>query len=161
MMIEFGDERLPERFWNKVQVAESGCWEWMAFMDHNGYGKYRVDGATRFAHRIAYLQLHGPVPEGLELDHLCRNRACVRVSHLEAVTHRENALRGSATTHGRGAEYCRPGRHRLDSAGVYTLPNGQRQCRECKKQSMRIWQLANRDRINATARNRKEKLNAL
>ena len=147
-MGEFGDKRLPERFWNKVRVAESGCWEWGAYRDPNGYGKYRFNGETRLAHRVAYLRLHGPVPKGLEIDHLCRNRACVRVSHLEAVTHRENTLRGNTSTHGRGSEYCRPGIHRLDSAVVYTSPNGQRECLACRKQSIRIWRLANLGRTN-------------
>lgn len=81
-----------ERFWSKVDKTD-GCWEWTASLV-SGYGQFRHNGRIVRAHRFAYEQLVGPVPKGLELDHLCRNRRCVNPAHLEPVTQQENQLRG-------------------------------------------------------------------
>lgn len=86
-----------EQFWAKVAVSD-GCWTWTAATDRDGYGKFtdHSNGRRMHAHRFAYELLVGEVPEGLELDHLCRNRACVRPDHLEPVTHLENVRRSRA-----------------------------------------------------------------
>lgn len=68
----------------------SGCWEWRG-QTERGYGTLRVEDKKQYAHRIAYEQCFGPIPEGLEIDHKCRNSLCVRPSHLHAVTKFENA----------------------------------------------------------------------
>lgn len=89
-----------DRFWAKVQQTES-CWLWTAARDHRGYGEFRVElppARPAKAHRFAYETLVGPIPDGLELDHLCRNRACVNPDHLEPVTGRVNTLRGESPT---------------------------------------------------------------
>ena len=95
-----------ERFWEKVDKngpipsarPDLGpCWLWKAGKTpgrHGGYGKFRFRGKTTAAHRVAYLFAHGKLPESLETDHLCRTHECVRYSHLEMVTGRENQLRG-------------------------------------------------------------------
>lgn len=70
------------------------CWNWTAGKDEFGYGRFGFRGRNNRAYRVAYILLVGEVPEGLELDHLCRNRACINPAHLEPVTHRENILRG-------------------------------------------------------------------
>lgn len=79
-----------------VKVAESGCWEWQRSLDVNGYGKQWHDSRMWPAHRLSFFAHKGPIPEGLVVDHLCRNTCCVNPDHLEAVTVRENTLRGNA-----------------------------------------------------------------
>ena len=90
-----------ERFWNNVEVPEqpSCCWEWTARLSKWGYGNVTIGKHGDFAaHRVAYTLLIGPIPNDLEIDHLCRNRRCVNPDHHEIVTHRENSLRGYGPT---------------------------------------------------------------
>jgi hypothetical protein len=119
---------LPERFLDKfVPEPNTGCWLWLAQVSRDGYGKFKYIGG-QLAHRFAYETARGPVPEGLELDHLCRQRSCVNPDHLEAVTRRENArrgLRGSLTTH------C-PHGHEYTPENTYSNPKGGRVCRACR-----------------------------
>lgn len=86
------NERTAGRFWAKVEVTE-GCWLWRGYIDAAGYGRFTSDG-TPIAHRVAYQFIVGRIPEGMELDHLCRQRNCVNPDHLEPVTHHVNMLRG-------------------------------------------------------------------
>lgn len=96
MSFAFGDGRLPARFWAKVAPfsGPGGCWHWMAYVDSRGYARFYLDGVSRTGHSVAYTRLIGPVPHGLELDHLCRLRSCVHPLHLEAVTRAVNVARG-------------------------------------------------------------------
>ena len=103
----FGDPRLPLRFWRKVHVGSvpthrpdlGTCWLWTAYCDRQGYGRFKRgserDDSARMglAHRLCYETLVGPMPDGLESDHLCRNRPCVNPDHIEAVTHSTNMKR--------------------------------------------------------------------
>lgn len=83
-----------QRFMDLVKVSEkTGCWLWQGRI-HHGYAWFRARGeAMLHAHRFSYEHFKGPIPDGLEIDHLCRARACVNPDHLEAVTHRENLIR--------------------------------------------------------------------
>jgi len=82
------------RFWAKVDKQPEGCWVWQAGKDWDGYGIFHACGRSWRAHRWAYESLVAPIPDGLVIDHLCRNRACVNPDHLEPVTDRVNILRG-------------------------------------------------------------------
>ncbi|UUW87397.1 HNH endonuclease signature motif containing protein [Pimelobacter simplex] len=120
-----------ERFWAKVdKTSPSGCWEWTAARQPNGYGRFGwAKGDIRMAHRVAYELTKGPIPAGLVIDHLCRNHGCVRPDHLEPVTQRENILRGirrQPDTH------CKRG-HEFTPENTYMRPNGRQACRPCHR----------------------------
>lgn len=127
-------EPVEDRIARKYNIAESGCWEWTDRPGTRGYGGLRVGGKKGKwvdAHRIAYLTFVGPVPEGLELDHLCRNRKCINFDHLEPVTRRENVRRGISciAAHMRKT-HCKNG-HEFTEANTYTVGGTRRKCRIC------------------------------
>ena len=84
-----------DRFFAKVRKTDDGCWLWTANADRDGYGMVTIQSKKQYAHRAAYQSFRGPIPAGMTLDHTCRVRNCVNPEHLEAVTHRENVLRGA------------------------------------------------------------------
>ena len=131
--------------------AASQCWNWTRQLTHCGYG--RLFGQP--AHRLAYMAHVGPIGKGLDIDHLCRNRACVNPSHLEPVTRSVNVLRGiRGTQQKEGAKartHCSNGH---DLAGnTYLRPSdGARICRVCRKAADERNRIVNRDNINARKR---------
>ncbi|GAA2990611.1 hypothetical protein GCM10017559_08320 [Streptosporangium longisporum] len=131
---------LPERFWAKAVIDNAGhdtpCLTWTAFKQKNGYGKFNVAGKALYAHRVAYEALNGPIPEGLHIDHLCRNRACVNATHLEAVTNQENILRGETIMAANAAKtHCQHG-HEYTPENT-RLHKGSRHCRTCARAERR------------------------
>lgn len=78
---------------NQYVVRDDGCWQWQGRLNAGGYGTLHIDGCN-LAHRWHWQNINGPVPDGLDLDHLCRNRACCNPAHLEPVTRRTNVRRG-------------------------------------------------------------------
>jgi hypothetical protein len=122
-------------FLTKIKVDENGCWIWQRSKSDTGYGHFYHDGKTVLAHRWAYEHWVGPIQPNSELDHLCRNRACVNPSprHLEAVSHKVNVLRGTAP----GAiahvtQRCKRG-HDISGVNAYRSPNGRVNCRFCRR----------------------------
>ena len=91
---------VARRFWSKADRTDpSGCWLWTAAVDEQtGYGRLGIGTRSVAAHRIAFELFVGPIPDGMVIDHLCRVRRCVNPDHLEAVSQRENLLRGDTLT---------------------------------------------------------------
>jgi hypothetical protein len=123
------------RFWAKVDKG-AWCWEWTGAKTSRGYGNFSVwDGRNVPAHRYAYEAMRGPIPVGLDLDHLCRNRGCVNPAHLEPVSRRENTLRGASPTV--IAYWRRECIHGHELTPENTAPNGpgKTRCRTCQRAS--------------------------
>lgn len=115
---------LGERFWSKVKEnPDTGCWEWTASTGFYGYGQYSHKSHPTRAHRLAYMEMVGEIPDGLHLDHLCRNRCCVNPDHLDPVPQLVN-MRRAMTTH------CKNGH--LRSEHSRHRPNGSRYCGTCQ-----------------------------
>ena len=127
---------LPANVEAKIgSLGECGCWNWLAAKT-NGYGVVQHQGRVQRAHRVVYETLIGPIPAGLELDHLCRNRSCVNPVHLEPVSGAENIARGESMSaiHARQT-HCKRG-HELSKENVYLRRRGaliERFCRACSR----------------------------
>lgn len=120
---------VAKRFWAKVDTS-GDCWEWLGAKQRLGYGKFYLDGKYPVAHRVAYELTNGAVPPKADIDHLCRNPSCVNPDHLEAVSHRENTLRGANGFALTGR--CKSGKHEATEENVYTSPAGKRRCIPCR-----------------------------
>lgn len=159
----FGDQRLPEKFWEKVIPCDTGCWHWVGGAS-SGYGTLWHPGGkgsrNAYAHRIAYEVLVGPIIEET-IDHVCRNRACVNPAHLEPASVRENTLRGMGpTAQNARKSHCKRG-HLLSGDNLKESASkrrGNRECRICYKQVERAYRENNRDEINARKRARRAAL---
>jgi len=119
------------RLSQKYTKLPSGCWQWNGAKQPTGYGQMWNGERPEQAHRIAYRLFVGPIPDGYEVDHLCRNRSCINPAHLRIVTHREN-MRCSLTVMGENARktHCKRG-HALSGHNLIITKQGTRQCRIC------------------------------
>jgi hypothetical protein len=135
-----------DRFWSRVRMTEDGCMEWTGFLDRDGYGQIGLGGRggrSVRVHRWAYGFFVGPIPNGLVIDHLCRNRACANPAHMEPVTVTENTRRGLAPTAMNAQKtHCKRG-HALAGANLVRVPGG-RACRTCRVEATRQWRARNK-----------------
>lgn len=132
-----------ERFMAKIEKVESGCWIWKAFIDRDGYGLFsKSHRQSVMAHRFSHEAHTGPIPDGFQIDHLCRVRACVNLAHLEAVTPHENWLRGfNQPAINARKTHCKNG-HAFDETNTrHSRRNGNpsRSCAACRRPYEREW----------------------
>jgi hypothetical protein len=121
-----------QRFMEKVDVRSlNECWEWTGSRLKNGYGSFYLNRGEP-AHRVSYEFFVGDIPEGQQIDHLCRNRGCVNPTHLEAVTPRTNVLRAF------GVNRCKAG-HARTPINIYVSPSGVHGCVPCRTEARRRW----------------------
>lgn len=115
-----------------IPEPNTGCRLWLGSLLHNGYGQFFAPGVKeRRAHRAAYEAARGPIPAGLHLDHRCRVRSCVEVTHLEPVTSRENTLRGQGLTAANARKTVCDKGHPLAGDNLHVDKRGARRCRRC------------------------------
>ena len=141
---------LPERFLPKITFSDAGCWLWTGKVTSGGYGSVWWHGRQPCAHRVVYELMVGDIPQGLQLDHICRVRNCVNPAHLEPVTPQENTLRGQTLGAANSLKTHCPKGHPYDSENTYITRANTRACRECSREATRQWRQA-RSRKVATA----------
>jgi hypothetical protein len=149
MMRKFTEAQREVAFLTKVSVSNMGCWVWQGGRGGYGltYGTFFNGSRTVRAHRWAYEHWVGPIPNGLELDHLCRVRLCVNPKHLEPVTHDENSRRSPLKG---DRKECKRG-HVYSPENIYRLPSGNRECRPCRRGTRRAWDRRRRDAKQTTS----------
>jgi hypothetical protein len=129
---------LEERFWSRVVCdIATRCWLWTGKPNSNGYGVIALDvGSLKrndLVHRVAYQLTRRAIPPGMEIDHVCRNRLCVRSDHLEAVPHRVNVWRGAGLTAGNARKQTCPLGHAYDLLVIRSNGQRTRRCRRCER----------------------------
>lgn len=138
-MNRFYSRPVIERLFDRVTFPESGCWLWTGNTTNTGYGLIYTEQTQRLTHRVAYQLVIGPIPEGLELDHLCNVPLCLNPDHLEPVTQAENARR-----RGERQMACRRAGHDWNDPYNVRIKNGGRYCAECDRQRCREYQAKRR-----------------
>lgn len=151
------------RFFEKVAVRSNGCHEWIGSKSPQGYGWFAVGRPSpALAHRVAYEAAHHPIPAGMVIDHLCRNRACVNPAHLECVTMGENTRRGILhdiqRAKAKQKTHCKRG-HPLFGANLRVSSSGHRMCEACQKMMAAAWKKRNQEHVNEMQRIRRAKGN--
>lgn len=132
---ESATRSVESRFFTYVKKAPGGCWHWTGTTQSNGYGAFSLGGRILRSHRWSYEHHVAGIPEGLQIDHLCRNRACVNPDHLEPVTAMENSRRAMRS-------HCVNG-HEFTPENTYIPSDGKRYCRECRRSRNRAARLTN------------------
>jgi len=115
-----------------IKNSESGCWVWTGSLRCQGYGRISHNKQVWLVHRLAYTIFKGSIPDGLQIDHLCRNRACWNPEHLEVVTVRQNVLRGAGLPAENARKTHCPQGHEYTDRNTYIGPSGKRACRKCQ-----------------------------
>lgn len=125
---------LPSNFWAKTRTTD--CIIWTGAVNTKGYPCFGVNGKSELAHRLAYEDAHGPIPEGYTIDHTCRVRSCVNVDHLEVVTIAENNRRKKVVGGLFVGGECIRG-HAITDLTIYRHPRGHAECRVCRAENKR------------------------
>lgn len=132
---------LRERLFSRLIIDPSGCVLWTGVLDAWGYGEIRVDGRKQKVHRVMYEMFEGPIPDGLQLDHVkalgCTHRNCANVAHLEPVTPAENTRRSDSPSAINATKTHCPAGHPYDEQNTYYGKTGRRQCRACGRDRIR------------------------
>lgn len=115
---------------DRVVAGHNNCWVYIGFKNKKGYGSF----LGKWVHRVTYQEMIGPIPDGFDIDHLCKNRSCCNPAHLEPVTHQENVRRGDTGNPQRGRTHC-PSGHEYSKENTKIEANGSRSCRTCKRMS--------------------------
>lgn len=118
------------RFWSKVEKTDY-CWNWKSVLDAGGYGQFKYNGKMVHTHRFVLKLIGVELIDGLQIDHLCRNRKCVNPTHLEQVTKRENILRGVSPSAIHAKKTHCPKGHDYTTENTYYYKRGGRQCKKC------------------------------
>lgn len=147
MEVKAADEK---RLWGYIDVSDTkDCWNWIGKATNSvGYGRLHWQGKVQYAHRVAYMVEIGDIPDGLTIDHLCRNTYCCNPAHLEAVTMAENIRRAAAVNH----SHCSKG-HKFESGSYYLGKHG-KVCKMCSHNKAVAAYAANREAEKAAARDR-------
>jgi hypothetical protein len=121
-----------------IPEPNSGCWLCTSSNNQRGYGRLYINGHLVTAHRYSYEISVGPIPDGLELDHLCRQPCCVNPAHLEPVTPFENGHRAAIAREVERNFHCKNG-HKRTLENTFFKPNGAKVCNECRRESRSRW----------------------
>ena len=144
--VRLDDLDLWHRVWTRIiGDIQTQCWVWTAARNSDGHGEIKIGGVNNAPYRVVYEWLVGPIPNGLVLDHLCRNRVCVRPEHLEPVTNEINIMRGQSAPAINARKNQCPRGHPYNAANTIHLPNGGRRCRTCSEG----YYMEHRDQIRA------------
>lgn len=126
----------------------TGCWNWTGALSAGKYGSIYYEGRMQKAHRVMWILTNGPVPTGLDLDHLCRNMKCINPAHLEPVTRAENLRRSPIMTNqNEGKTHCIRGHEFTPENTRFKPGSGHRVCKTCMRMHIRNWRARNADAI--------------
>lgn len=123
------------RIRQRVLISEAGCWEWQGSRNTKGYGQMQYNGRRTFVHRVVFLARGIPIPDGMHIDHLCRNPCCCNPDHLEIVTPGENTRRGNTGQYRRErmalVTHCPNGHEYTEENTYFRKGKGWRLCKAC------------------------------
>jgi hypothetical protein len=159
-----GDHR--EYILARIRIEDRGhstpCWIWQQGLTEKGYGDCSFNGRHTRSHRIAYAAFVGAIPDGLQIDHLCRVKECCNPAHLEAVTNDENHRRSVPFRADYQREFCSRGHALTDDNRIFRMRDGKlikSGCLTCRREYarnyMRDFHKRNAERLNAARRVRK------